>query len=41
MREALTAAGAEVKLTVVPGQGHAMSYWSTVESELVAFVKAH
>lgn len=41
MYEALQAAGASATLTVVPGRGHAVSYWSNVASQVVAFIREH
>jgi acetyl esterase/lipase len=41
MYEALQADGAEAELTVVPGKGHAVSYWSTVAPQVVAFIGEH
>jgi acetyl esterase/lipase len=41
MDEALTTAGATATLTVVPGKGHSITYWSTVESQVVSFINEH
>jgi acetyl esterase/lipase len=41
MLEALQAAGASATLTVVPGKGHSVTYWKTVEPQVAAFIREH
>jgi acetyl esterase/lipase len=41
MYDALRAAGASATLTVVPGKGHAVTYWSTIERQVITFIREH